>query len=229
MFEWFSQTTDLSGLERMRSEFGAMLDNGRHCFDLAANCLLGGSDKEVIREDLFSTDKEINHAERQIRRELIVHSTVHGAARFPACLVLMSIVKDAERIGDYAKNLFDLVDEGGPMKEDAFRQDLIVVKDRISALLGSTRQAFEEQTGDQPREVMKEAAGLEDHCDAQVAALVGGSGDSGQSAMAALAYRYMKRVASHCSNVATSIVMPVDRLDYFDEDPRPALDEDPAP
>ena len=51
----------------MRTEFGQMLDSGRHIFDTAANAFLGGTDLEVIREDLFATDKRINRAERQIR------------------------------------------------------------------------------------------------------------------------------------------------------------------
>ena len=31
----------------------------------------------------------------------------------------------------------------------------------------------------------------------------------------ALAYRYFKRVTSHAGNVVTSIVMPLDKLDYY--------------
>ena len=36
----------------------------------------------------------------------------------PACLVLMSVVKDAERIGDYCKNVLDAAkSEAQPLKE----------------------------------------------------------------------------------------------------------------
>jgi hypothetical protein len=30
-----------------------------------------------------------------------------------------------------------------------------------------------------------------------------------------LFYRYMKRISAHLSNVLTSIVMPVDRIDFY--------------
>ena len=33
----------------------------------------------------------------------------------------------------------------------------------------------------------------------------------------ALTARYFKRVASHAANIVTSIVMPLDKLDFFDE------------
>ncbi|MEK6248840.1 MAG: PhoU domain-containing protein, partial [Planctomycetales bacterium] len=113
MFDWFSAKTEPAGtvgLEDMRAQFGQMLDAGRHTFDTAANAFLGGTDLEVIRKDLFDTDKRINQAEQRIRREIVVHATVHGAVVFPACLVLMSIVKDAERVGDYSMNIFDLAE-----------------------------------------------------------------------------------------------------------------------
>ena len=33
----------------------------------------------------------------------------------------------------------------------------------------------------------------------------------------ALTCRYFKRITSHAANIATSLVMPVDKLDFFDE------------
>ncbi len=61
MFDWFlsSAKGGSAGLEKMRAEFGQMLDAGRHVFDTASNAFLGGTDLEVIRQDLFATDKRI--------------------------------------------------------------------------------------------------------------------------------------------------------------------------
>ena len=33
----------------------------------------------------------------------------------------------------------------------------------------------------------------------------------------ALLYRFLKRITAHSMNVVTAVVMPVDRLDYYDE------------
>ena len=35
----------------------------------------------------------------------------------------------------------------------------------------------------------------------------------------ALYYRYLKRITAHTMNMLTSLVMPLDRLDYYDEAP----------
>ena len=136
MFDWFlaSAGTGSAGLEKMRTDFGQMLDAGRQIFETAANALLGGTDPDVIRDGLFEADRRINRAEQQIRRELIVHASVHGATEFPACLVLMSVVKDAERVGDYAKNLFELA-EAVPQRPGA-RSPLVR---RVPAALGAFR------------------------------------------------------------------------------------------
>lgn len=224
MFEWFTGERDkgLQGLERMRAQFGQMLDAGRHIFDAAANALLGGTKLEAIRQDLFDTDKRINSAEQLIRREIVIHATVHGAASFPSCLVLMSVVKDAERVGDYAKNIFDLAELSPEQPSGAYKDDLIRLKDEISSLMGGCREAFDAQDNELAKQLIHDAQQIEDHCDEKVSELIKAENKIDMSATYALAYRYFKRVASHVFNVATSVFQPVDKIDFKDE---PAKEE----
>ena len=225
MFEWFlgSTGTGSPGLERMHAQFGQMLDAGRHIFDTASNAFLGGTDLEVIREDLFDTDKRINRAEQQIRREIVVHASVHGATEFPACLILMSVVKDAERIGDYAKNIFDLAEMVPHPPTGEHRQRLIEMKDRISHMMATCREVFDTSEKDGAAELICQAQEIEDACDHQVRHLIQTDRQIDLRAAYALAYRYFKRVASHVSNVASSVIQPVHKLDF------PAKLEEGAP
>lgn len=220
MFKWFSSSDDnISGMDRMRAEFGQMLDAGRHVFDAAANAFLGGTDIEVIRQDLFDTDKRINHAEQQIRREIVVHTTVHGASSVPQCLVLMSIVKDAERVGDYSKNIFDLAELAPKQPAGKHKDDLVQLKDRISKLMASCREVFDLQDEERAKLLIEEAEAIEDHCDRRISKMVSGTKEKELSATYALAYRYFKRVTSHSFNVLTSIVQPLDKIDFSDTRP----------
>ncbi len=215
MFEWFSNSSDeTSGLDKMRAEFGQMLDAGRHIFDAASNAFLGGTDLEVIRQDLFSTDKRINLAEQHIRKEIVVHATVHGAASFPACLVLMTVVKDAERVGDYAKNIFDLASLTPSLPEGEIKKDLIEQKDEISQLMAQCREAYDKQDGTAAQAAITRAKSIEDHCDRQVAKLIPASTSDEPLVSYALCYRYFKRVVSHTLNIVTSIVQPLHKIDY---------------
>ena len=220
MFNWFTDsTTGTPGLEKMRADFGQMLDAGRHVFDAAANAFLGGTDLEVIRQDLFDTDKRINHAEQRIRREIVVHSTVHGPNSFPACLVLMSVVKDAERLGDYAKNIFDLAELAPDLPSGEYKADLVQLKDQISHLMAECRKAFDNQDMEIAKHLIVEAERTEDHCDAQISKIISPTENVEMSATYALAYRYFKRIASHSFNVLTSIVQPIDKIDFSEHRP----------
>ena len=216
MFDWFTGKGETGGvgLEKMRTEFGQMLDAGRHAFDTAANAFLGGTDVEVIRQDLFKTDKRINRAERRIRRQIVVHASVHSAAQFPACLVLMSIVKDAERLGDYGKNLFDLAELAPRPPQGEHRDALVRLKDRISDSMAACREAFDANDKDAATELIVEAKQIEDLCDERVRGLVRGAPPDAMAPAYVLAYRYFKRVSSHVRNVASSVVQPLHKLDF---------------
>jgi len=216
MFDWFSRESagGGAGLQKTRTEFGQMLDAGRHAFDTAANAFLGGTDLEVIRDDLFSTDKRINRAERQIRRELVVHASVHGAVVFPDCLVLMSIAKDAERVGDYAKNIFDLAELAPRPPVGEHRDCLVGLKNDISRLMATCREIFDSQEKEQATEVIRQAQDIEDICDDKLRTLLRGDDDPGMAPAYALAYRYFKRVVSHVRNIASSVVQPLHKLDF---------------
>jgi phosphate uptake regulator len=224
MSKWLSNSNEPKGYAEIERRFLEMLEDGRHIFDAAANALLGGTDPETIRDDLFSTDGRINRTEQRLRRNIVVHGTVHGTQSFPALLVMMSLAKDAERIGDYAKNIFDPTTQAELLKKDpASRRDLVELKDRVSAGLASTRQVFDSQHEADARALARELALLEDHCDERVRDLLAQQGEHPCPATLVLAYRYLKRVISHSMNIATSIFMPLDKIDFMDEKPRPSV------
>jgi phosphate uptake regulator len=218
MFHWLQDEN--TGLALVIRQFGQMLEDGRHVFDAACNALVGGTDPSVVGADLFATDKRINKVEQAIRRELVVHLSVGDRGDFPACLALMSLVKDAERVGDYAKNIFDLAVACRTFPSDPLNPEIVQLKDRVSRMLAKMRSLYESQDSDQAEAFLVEADEIQDHCDAQVTRLLGDSNLSNMPVAAALMYRYTKRVMAHSMNVVTSIVMPLDKLDYFDEDKR---------
>lgn len=203
----------VSTFDDIRQRFLQMLEDGRHIFDASANALVGGTDPEAIRSDLFATDRRINETEQELRRHIVVHATVHGPTVFPSMLVLMSVAKDAERIGDYAKNIFDLCVAGPSLGDE--REALTKLKDQISTLLVKTRNLHETQDEDAARAFLDETDRIENICDEGVKRLLRMGGIN--TASAALSYRYFKRVASHAANIVTALVVPLDKLDFFDE------------
>ena len=227
MFDWLKRLgPESSGTQSIMRNFGQMLEDGRHIFDAASNALLGGTDPAVIQDDLWATDKRINHTERKIRRKIVIHGAIHGARELPICLTMMSIVKDAERIGDYGKNIFDVAKEGVPIPEP-HHADLVDLKDTISRLLVKARNIYSSQNEDDARAFLTEADQLQTRCDDRLSELLKSEASGAGLAASALTYRFFKRVVAHLLNVITSIVVPIDQLDYYDE-AQETRDEPPA-
>lgn len=213
MSHWLSKGSGTGSFAGLQKLFLRMLEDGQAVFEGAAAALLGERPVEEVRKTLFDTDARINATEQEMRRKLVVHGTVHGVQSFPSLLVLMSVGKDAERIGDYGKNLFDLAAAGPDL--GGRRELLTRLRGEICALLEHTRSVYRSEDPAEAHAYLEEADRIEDTCDRAIdeALAVRGENRSGE----ALALRYFKRVASHAANVVTSLVMPLDKLDFFDE------------
>ncbi len=218
MFHWLKRIqSSVTSAEEVLHYFEQMLEDGRYMFETSSNALLAGTDPEVVKEDLWATDKRINKLERRIRRRIITHLTMHGTDAIASDLVLMSIVKDAERIGDYCKNIFDLARDGRGCAPEVM-DDLLECKSKITRLLAKARNIYQTEDLEDAKAFVAQADALAQHCDAQAVKMVQREDADGRSATSALAYRYFKRIVSHSLNIITSILVPVDKLDYYDED-----------
>lgn len=218
MFHWLKKIqTSVSSAEEALQYFEQMLEDGRYMFETASNALLAGTDPEIVKEDLWATDKRINALERRIRRRVITHLTMHGTGAVSSDLVLMSIVKDAERIGDYCKNVFDLALLDRACAPDAL-DDLLDAKSKTTRLLAKARNIYQSEDIEDAKAYIEQADELAQHCERQAIVMVLRDDSDGKSAITALTYRYFKRILAHSLNIITSLVMPVDQLDYYDED-----------
>jgi phosphate transport system protein len=203
-------------LDHIEATIEAMLADDARAFELAMSGLLGEAPVREVRKEVKRTDRRVNDGERTIRRELVVHASVAGALDTPALLLYMSVVKDIERVGDYAKNLIDLARDGADLRAHA---DWARRRDEVLAFIWSTSEVFAARDVDRARAMLSQGDTLLDVLDDEVSALVRGE-DAGSDPIArALALRYLKRIVAHLTNVLSSVVMPLDRLDYFDEDP----------
>ena len=205
-------------LEAIGSAIAQMLADCRHTFDLAANALLGGTDPSVVGPEIRKSDRKVNKAERRVRRELVVHVSVRGTrADLPLVLASMSIVKDAERIGDYAKNIWDLAAAGIDLSGAEDLKQLLGVRDRTSALIGEAARIFLERDVVEAKALIERGDAIQDEHDAEVLRHLHSQEPVADAVTRALFHRYLKRIVAHAMNVLTSLVMPVHRLDYYDE------------
>ena len=214
----FFRSGSEGSLEKIEQQVQEMLADNETTFALATDAVFGRVDPEGVGKELRKSDRQVNRGERSIRRELIVHAGVAGPADYPLMLVYMSIIKDIERIGDYAKNIWDVAAaiEKGVDKPDL--SELTPLFTRTLELMAEIGEIYAARDVDRATEVLNRADNWLDEYDEAVENLMTSYIPSTVGVPKALLYRHLKRVTAHLMNVLTAVVMPFDRLDYWDED-----------
>jgi phosphate uptake regulator len=202
-------------LNTIHAHFLEMLEEGAKAYKHGFEGLFDPDGAPGRREALMLAEGRTDELMQAIRRELVVHGTVHGSSTFPDLLVLMSLAKDAERIGDYSKHLLELGALRPNLGDEDERRALKEKGARLLEMLGSGREAFE--SGDEGRAsaFLENIRELEEECAAAIVA--GVMRTQGNAAARVLALRHFKRIARHLGNIVSSIVLPLDQLDRFDE------------
>ena len=206
-------------LGQMWSEMEEMLGAAVKMFRPIADALAGREEMtRAIHDRVYETDRRINHLQRKVRKQLVEHLSMSPGADAPICLVLMSITKDAERVGDLCKNLLEVAEA---MESPVGRGPH---GDRIKGLLEETEALFEPtatSTVNSDREMAEKAVEtgrvLAQKCDALIDDVMKDELPTREAVLLALTARYLKRVSLHLTNIGSSVVMPLHRLDYFDE------------
>jgi phosphate transport system protein len=171
------------------------------------------------RVELRKRDVQINMVEREIRKQVITHLTINkDPGDVPYCLLLMSIVKDVERLGDYAKNLAQIRDDGGaPIPDDANGVELHVIRSAAEATFGVLSEVFATSDSKRAVRLIQEGRKINRRCDELVAKVARSTYDAATTTSMVLGTRYYKRIESHLLNILSGIVMPLHKLDYYDE------------
>ena len=203
-------------LDKVEASIVGMLRDGNDVFTTATDALFGGGKSKETKHEVRTTDKGINEAQQDVRRSLMIHAAVN-TAELPLVLQYASIVKDAERIGDYSKNIYDLVKYGANFEGAPDESDLERYKDKVSQLILDAADVFGAKDAAAAQRLLGKADAFLDEYDAQVRAAYLSSGTTSDAVARALFFRFLKRTTAHVMNVLTSLVQPLDRLDYYDE------------
>jgi phosphate transport system protein len=194
-----------------------MLEFDYKMFD-ASRKTLRESNTAELPFDFKATDRKINKYEREVRRNVLTHLTVAGMQNLVPGLVLVSIVIDVERIGDYTKNIAGLASlhperlEGGP-HEKALQKMEKTIELCFPAVIDVLKT--HEKAG--AREIMRremEVARLSDQLVNSLIVERKPSFSTGDAVAVAMYARYLKRINAHLTNIASAIVNPFPRIGF---------------
>ncbi|MBL7155710.1 MAG: hypothetical protein ISS90_01045 [Candidatus Omnitrophica bacterium] len=214
-------------LTQVLGEFKEMLNDTKFMFASVCGTLLEGKRDLKVKDKIYEVDRKVNLLEREIRKRIVEHLSIQPTIDLPMSLVLMSVVKDAERIGDYCKNLFEIVELlDKPLKKDLFEKLFDDIDKRILEEFEKTQKAFMESDGKLAKEILLTERKVVKTCDEIVKKLAKSNFSTNEAVCLTLMARYFKRVAAHLANIGSSVILPISDLDFFDEKFRNEKDND---
>ena len=202
-------------MKKVVEKFGEMISDNEHLFNHAWKVVMGQIAIDQIKQAFYDKDITINSLEREIRRMCFEHLSLHTRHDISGCLAMMSLVKDAERIGDYSKNIFEVsIMFEGAIKEMKYLERLSSTQKKIADRFPQLKRAFLESDANMAKVILKDYAPIKSECNSILHDLFSEQLSTGEAVATALLSRYLKRINSHMTNIASGIIYPLDQIDF---------------
>ncbi len=206
-------------LGRMAKNFSRMLEITNELTVKAGTIYFSDQAAPAERSEVYKRDVKVNKLERKVRKQVIAHLSIHGtSADLPYALLLMSLVKDAERIGDYAKNLAETLDMTGvSLPDDEIVAELREIRAGVETSFGTIAVVFANSDQEEALDLIRQGRDLTHRCDVLLGRVARSDYNAATTTAVVLGTRYYKRISAHLLNILSSVVMPLHKLDYYDE------------
>jgi phosphate transport system protein len=210
-------------LKKMADEFSEMLRLSCDMTVTAGQIYFRESVPPEERTRIYKRDVRVNKLERSIRKRVVAHLSVAGnTAQLPYCLLLMGLVKDVERVGDYAKNLSEVPDIfAGEMPSNGIMEELRSIREGIEESISEASEVFVNSDRERAMPLILAGKDLAQRADGLLLRIAQADNSAGVTTALVLGVRYYKRIGGHVLNVLSSVVMPLHKVDYYDEDEIP--------
>ena len=171
-------------------------------------------------KSLKKRDREINEFQKSVRKKVVTHFSISQKVEdFPSGLVLLNIVVDVERLGDYTKNILDLaIHYPDPLVSENCLNSLKEIEDDILSRFTDTITAIEQQDEKLAKKLLKSyRKSFSNMSDKIVNDGISGKQeykDQKEAASVTLYARYLKRVGGHLKNITTTMLNPYEEIGY---------------
>ena len=196
-----------------------MLGLSHEMFTDSIRALRSGEKNKVIKS-IKQRDEEINQYQREIRRKVVTYYSISKDARnIDSGLVLINMVVDIERVGDYTKNILDLA-KHHPKKliSEKISDDLRIIEKAVVERFGNTVKAVQDMDESIAKELIKSyRSDLGKLSDNLVASSISGNytvGEEHRASSMVLYARYLKRIGAHLKNITSVVINPFESIGY---------------
>jgi len=212
-------STEGNSLDHVVAKALTMLGDARHSFDLATMALLTDTDAETVAANIRETDGRINEAEQELRSELIVHVSVQGSADIGSVLGMTLLLKKIERIGDQAKNILDLAENGVSLADVDNVSELLEEQQTVSSLFSEAADLLGDPDADDESvdEYTRRALGIADAHQAHITGFMTSERPGREVVPLAIYYRYLRRIVANLVGIVRTSSEPLPHIDYLDD------------
>lgn len=216
MFQQLFGTGGKSTLvEAAFKDVSTMLQQSAKMLDHSLAALLQNRELDV---DLEHMDDVVDEGERMVRRTILEHLSVNPRQDLVASLILVSMVQDAERIGDFSRGLGELVTLGKQPRQGPPAEELRQLAGRLRPMFEVCERAFRRDDVDLAREVIATHGKLKPALIAYTKRIAESDLTADMAIVYATAARILRRISAHLSNIASTVVQPYDRIRHGDEE-----------
>jgi len=206
-------------LSQAWSSSNEMLVISHDMFNDSINALRSGEKNKVIKS-IKQRDEIINQYHRDIRKKVVTYYSVSkDILNIDSGLVLLNMVVDIERVGDYSKNILDLA-KHHPKKlvSEKISDELRIIEKAVIERFKNTVIAIETMDEDIARKLIKSyRSDLGKISDNLVASSISGNfqiGEEHKASSMVLYARYLKRIGAHLKNITSVVVNPFESIGY---------------
>ncbi len=211
----FGDTAGSALIEESFREVTTMIEQSERMYNHAIAALLDNAPLEVDLEDL---DDVVDEAEQRVRRRVLEHLAIRPDQDLVSCLLLMSLVQDGERVGDFARGLVELVPLARSERVGPFASRLRAASEVTRALFTDTRRALVDENADLAVRVTDAARENKREMIALTADLAASDASADMAVVYSGAARILRRITSHLSNMCSTVSQPFHRIRHDDEE-----------
>jgi len=199
------------------TEFNTMLEVAKDLFDKVTDLMLGKPGAKADDVSLCAQDGRINDLERSIRAKIIEYLSFEPEGDMPAALVLFSVVKDAERLGDFCKDIIEAATHFPVDKQlGQYREPFGQMETLLEDMFDKAQRAFMESDEKLAKQVVEARQVVKKECRDLLARIMADETLRPENAASyALVIYYFKRVAAHLFNIASSVLVSTMDIGHY--------------
>ena len=206
-------------LSQAWDESREMLEFSEDMFSSAVKYLRRGVKIKKLKK-LKKEDKKINEFQQNVRKKVVTHFSISkNIDNLPNGLVLLNMVIDVERLGDYTKNILDMaIYYPEALVSEELLPELNTLENEVRLRFQKTCESIGRQDIVLAEHLLKtHQESLAIVSDNIVHNCISGKIDfknNKQATVVPLYARYLKRIGSHLKNISTTMINPYEYIGY---------------